>query len=323
MELITGENDKGRRLDRILRKALPDTPLSLIHRLLRQGQVLVDGKPAKAQDRAENGMTIHISSINSIAKPLIKSCALPSPDIIWQDLGLLAVNKPPGIAVHGHDSLESMVRFFLADKLPPSLSFKSGPLHRLDKPSSGIVVFSTSLEGARLFSFMLHERKVQKTYLAIVEGKVKKEEFWLDSLIRDKEKKKTLVLHSNIDIAGEASSPCDEVPSRGKTAITKITQLAAEDNYSLIKAEIVTGRTHQIRAQAAAGGHPLLGDVKYGGSIFNEQSVISSKKYPKNGRQTVDFFLHAWKLDFLDHSIEAPLPQAFKEKTASLFGVDL
>jgi 23S rRNA pseudouridine955/2504/2580 synthase len=318
LELITGENDKGRRLDNILRKALPDVPLPLIHRLIRKGQVTVNGKQEKAQFRLESGMKIAIPSIknteNYSASAILKfnitagshaeqrlnrqTVKLPSPEILWQDSGLLAVNKPSGLSVHGRASLDETVRCFLAGKLSPSLSFNPGPLHRLDKPSSGIVIFSTSIEGARLFSSLMRERKVRKTYMAIVEGCVKKEEIWQDNLVRDKEKKKTYVSHGNED---------------GKTAVTKVTPLAANSSYTLIKAEIVTGRTHQIRAQAASRGHPLAGDIKYRGR------KIISKQEIKKKVQTGGFYLHALKLEFLEYSIEAPLPGYFRKKIKELF----
>jgi 23S rRNA pseudouridine955/2504/2580 synthase len=287
MELVTGENDSGRRLDRILRKLLADYPLPLIHRLLRQKKVLVNGKPGKAQDRIESGAKISISSLEDIQtqKPLTRR--FPPPEILWQNSGLIAVNKPAGLAVHGPDSLDDMVRSYLAEKLPPSLSFKPGPLHRLDKPSSGIVVFSASLEGARLFSSLMREHKVRKTYLAIVEGELKGEEIWHDELVRSKEIKKTFV-SPNAD--------------GGKTAITKATPLAADGNYTLIKTEIATGRTHQIRAQAAFHGYPLAGDKKYGGKKFGRGS---------------GFFLHAWKLEFLEYTITAPLGGSYLPESIS------
>jgi 23S rRNA pseudouridine955/2504/2580 synthase len=290
VELITGDNDKGRRLDRILRKALPEHPLPLLHRLLRQGRVLVNGKRAKANDRLDSGVKISIPSLEDAVKPAIAVKPLPCPEILFQDSLFLAVNKPVGISVHGSNSLETMVRSFLADKLPPSLSFKSGPMHRLDKPSSGIVVFSASIEGARLFSSLLKEQKVRKTYLAIVEGNIEKEEIWEDILIRDKNKKKTFVSEKKTD--------------NGKTAVTKVKPLSTKGGYTLVIAEIATGRTHQIRAQAAEHGHVLLEDKKYGSNF-------------KGG-----FFLHAWKMEFLDFNIEAPLPQRFIKKIEELFGKD-
>jgi 23S rRNA pseudouridine955/2504/2580 synthase len=291
VELITGDNDKGRRLDRILRKALPEHPLPLLHRLLRQERVFVNGKRAKANDRLDSGVKISIPSLEDAVKPAVTAKSFPCPEILFQGSGFLAVNKPVGISVHGDDSLETMVRSFLADKLPPSLSFKPGPMHRLDKPSSGIVVFSASIEGARLFSSLLKEQKIRKTYLAIVEGNLEKEEIWKDSLIRDKNKKKTLVSEKKSD--------------NSKTAIIKIKPLSTTGKYTLVIAEIATGRTHQIRAQTAEHGHVLLGDKKYGS---NE----------KGG-----FFLHAWIMEFLDFYIEAPLPQRFIKKIENLFGKDL
>jgi len=290
MELVTGENDSGRRLDRILRKALADYPLPLIHRLLRQKKVLVNGKPAKAQDRIESGAKISISSLPSQENGQTQapiSRRLPAPEILWQGSGLIAINKPAGLAVHGHDSLDDMVRSYLAEKLPASLSFKPGPLHRLDKPSSGIVVFSSSIEGARLFTSLMREHKVRKTYLAVVEGELKGEETWQDELVRNKEIKKTFV---------------SQTTDGGKTAITKAAPLAADGNYTLIKAEIATGRTHQIRAQAAFHGYPLAGDKKYGGKKFGKGS---------------GFFLHAWKLEFLEYTITAPLNGIYLPKSIS------
>ena len=289
VELITGENDKGRRLDRILRKALPGCPLPLLHRLLRQGQVFTDGKPGKAQDHLDSGVLISIPSLKDGLKPASKDGKMQPPEILWQGCGLVAVNKPSGLEVHGRGSLNDMVQSYLADKLPPSLSFTPGPLHRLDKPSSGIVVFSANLEGARLFSSLLRDRQVKKTYLAIVEGIVEKEAVWEDCLVRDKEEKKTYV-------AEASSSSAYSEASSGKSAVTMVKPLAAKNGCSLIVAEIATGRTHQIRAQAAAHKHVLLGDKKYGSS------------------ERGGFFLHAWKLEFMEYVIEAPPNEPFKKK---------
>jgi 23S rRNA pseudouridine955/2504/2580 synthase len=194
-----------------------------------------------------------------------------------------------------------MVRSYLAGTLPPSLSFKPGPLHRLDRPTSGVIVFSLNLEGARFFSAMLREGRIKKQYLAIADGTLAKAGIWEDGLVRDADAKKTAPL---------AASAAKGGAGNGKQALTGVTPLAvsADGTHSLLLAEIFTGRTHQIRAQAAARGHPLSGDKKYGGS-----------------RQNGGFFLHAWKIEIppqgsgSPYGVTAPLPRRFRRKIEELF----
>jgi len=299
-ELKTGPDDAGRRLDRVLRKALPDYSLSLIHRLLRQGKARLNGKPASPADRVPPEAVIQIVLPEEpLEKPLTEvRMAQDSslPEILWRGAGIIVFNKPPGLATHGEDSLDALVRAWLGGKLPPSLSFKPGPLHRLDKPTSGAIAFSETIEGARLFSRLLREHKAAKTYLAIVEGHLAGEAVWQDELIRDSYAGKTFAANR----AGGSEG--------AKNALTAVKALASGGSHTLIEARIVTGRTHQIRAQAAAHGHPLAGDRKYGG-------------HGSNG-----FFLHAWKLDLGGHiagfpqPLIAPLPAPFQARISALFG---
>ena len=300
IELQTGPNDSGRRLDRILRKALPQQPLSLIHRLLRQKKILVNGIPASAEDRIQAGVIIQCELMVNEKKPVrekpVSNLDLPLPEILWQGSGIMVLNKPQGITTHGPNSLDTIVTAYLADSLPPSLSFKPGPLHRLDKQTSGAIAFSRTLNGARLFTRLMREKKITKKYLAIVAGCIDKTELWQDTLYRDTYTKKTFITGDN----------------DGKQSCTTVRQLAANGEYSLIEAVIVTGRTHQIRAQAAAHGHPLAGDKKYGGH---------------DGTFMNGFFLHAMSMEFSKDStdtfpsiITAPLPQSFIHKITALFG---
>jgi 23S rRNA pseudouridine955/2504/2580 synthase len=318
ISLTAADDDSGRRLDRILRKALPDLPLSAIHRLLRKGSVLVNGEKAAINYRAKAGQIITLPdgvySKGSQPQSLIPKPQSPVPiphsplpDIIlFEGAGLLILNKPAGLRVHGRESLEDLVLSYLEPKLPTSLSFRPGPLHRLDRPTSGIIAFSTNLEGARFFSAMMRNRMLKKQYLALVSGVIEKTEIWEDKLVRDGRRKKTFRSF------GEA-----------KTALTKITPLLGDGVRTLVLAEIETGRTHQIRAQAAAHGHPLLGDKKYG--------AMQNEALDYTGR----FLLHAWRMEFpentdnsqyeglpwgLPRCIEAPLPEKFLEKIQKNFG---
>ncbi|MDR2211742.1 MAG: RluA family pseudouridine synthase [Spirochaetaceae bacterium] len=356
MTLHTQGDDDGRRLDRILRRALPDLPLSALHKLLRRGQVLVEDRPGQGRDRIPAGSRITIperaekNPRPSTDRPLRQRAAAgpgrnsrhktaagsaqifpeeretnagtgndpvrgAAPlDILWEGGGLLILNKPAGLAVHGAsaagDTLEKRVRLYLAGRLSPSLSFTPGPLHRLDKPTSGIVVFSTTLNGARRFSALLREGKIRKRYVAILEGDLAERAVWEEDLYRDREERKTRVVKASHDSGDSGRRACTAVFPMARTG-------RKGKAYTLAGIAIETGRTHQIRAQAAHHGHPLAGDRKYGGGPWGEN--------PGPG----GFFLHAAELelpeDFPDLAQEkglfrAPLPEPFSRAVRALFG---
>ncbi|MDR3123707.1 MAG: RluA family pseudouridine synthase [Treponema sp.] len=313
--LTAAADDDGRRLDRILRKALPDMPLSAIHSLLRKGKVLVDGVPEKGARRVRAGAAIQVPVEGGKAAVLVRKHRAPSFDphnlsILWESADFLVLNKPAGLAAHGSgrrpgDSLESLARSYLAPKLSPSLSFKPGPLHRLDKPTSGIIVFSKSLEGARSFSALLRERRVRKIYLALLEGILDRDEIWEDVLVRDRKPGKSFALRGGDPASG------GEAPREALTRVSPLARAAAAGaaGLTLIRLELATGRTHQIRVQAAARGRPLAGDRKYGGAA-----------------QRGGFLLHARSLELpgqtlpgLPQRLEAPLPESFRKRIGELF----
>ncbi|MDR0719278.1 MAG: RluA family pseudouridine synthase [Treponema sp.] len=302
MCLTAAADDDGRRLDRVLRKALPGLPLQALYRLFRKGKILVDHIEAGPGKRIKAGQIIELPrTCTPDPQPPGKTHPPSAPPaglkVLYEGEGLLFINKASGLAVHGPDSLEEQVQSYLKDKTAPSLSFRSGPLHRLDKPTSGLIVFSTNLEGARHFSRLIRERKVRKLYLALVDGTLLKSQIWEDELIRDKKLQKTIVV------------PKGEISGDAKTGRTLVSPLASAKGHSLILAEIESGRTHQIRAQAAEKGHPLSGDKKYGG-----------KALPGKTLRGGGFFLHAWKLEAEGRRIEAPLPENFLAAITEFFG---
>ncbi|MDR1909220.1 MAG: RluA family pseudouridine synthase [Spirochaetaceae bacterium] len=256
MNLIAGPDDEGRRLDRLLRKALPHLPLSRIHRLLREGRVLVNGGAAAASLRGPPAALISLPGPAAPAPPAgqggggtVGRAAFP--EILWKGRDLLALNKPAGLAVQGPGpALDGLVREYLADKLPPSLSFRPGPLHRLDRPTSGVIMFPLSLRGAQAFSGLLRDHRIVKRYLALAEGLIEGPETWEEDLFRDTGRRMTLPRRE-----GEAY----------RRALTRAAPLGSSRGRTLLLLELETGRTHQIRAQAALHGHPLAGDRKYGG----------------------------------------------------------
>jgi 23S rRNA pseudouridine955/2504/2580 synthase len=303
--------------------------------------VTVDGVPGEAATRVASGVRIRVRGkvvipegernpspkqkadletlpetlsgpvARTAGKPVSPAGFSPGLYILREGSGLLIMNKPAGLAVHGSirrgvnrdgpACLDDQIRAYLRDKLPPSLSFRPGPLHRLDQVSSGIIVFSKSLAGARAFSALMRERRLRKTYLALTDGIIEGEEIWEESLVRDTVRGKTLA------VTGEQAG--------AKSARTQVFPLAVHPPYSLIALEIETGRTHQIRSQAAFHGHPLTGDRKYGGSF-----------------QRGGLLLHALSLSFPDEgfppeleelrgkTVGAPLPEPFLRRIREIFG---
>lgn len=310
LQLELGDDDDGRRLDRVLRKALKDIPLSAIHKALRKGDIRVDGKRRSPDYRCSKGESLECRIVHAKAadgeNPATPNPSQDSPntpghsrvfpplDILFEHSKLLFVSKHSGQLVHGaKDSLEAQVRDYLKDSLPPSLSFLPGPLHRLDRNSSGVLCFSKSLEGAAAFSKALQAGSIGKIYIALLQGRLEGNSRWDDMLTRNLTTHRTMV----------ASSPGSASSDKSKPASLDIEALAADDSFSLALIRLHTGRTHQIRAQAAFHGYPLAGDIKYG---------ARKRHFP--------FFLHSLKLEFrkpllegLPASVEAPLPEEFLE----------
>ncbi|MDR3356421.1 MAG: RluA family pseudouridine synthase [Spirochaetaceae bacterium] len=294
VRLETGLDDEGRRLDRVLRRACAELPISAIHRLLRKGFVSVDGKRAGQAERVRSGQVIEILGAElPCAADRKKSRGGSSigdgVEVLYEGQGLLVLNKPPGITTQ--EELGALALEYLTGKTSPSLSFRPGPLHRLDKGTSGIIVFGSSLAGAKRFSALMRGGLLRKTYIALLEGSLIGERLWQDSLAYSASMQK-----SRVNTAPGATA---------KRARTRVFPLELHGGFTLAAMEIATGRRHQIRVQSAARGFPLYGDAKYG------------------GRERAPFFLHACRLDFPEgcpfpRSISAPLPPAFQKKLLQL-----
>ncbi len=326
-EFRLGENDDGRRLDKVLRIVLSDLPLSVIFKALRKKNVLVNGKKAGPDYRCKKGDLVTIRSLGlpatlqphpgrlrvqnaAKAQPIAELIIIRTPDILF-------LNKPVGVLVHdGDDSLEAQVRLYLEPELDSSVSFVPGPLHRLDRNTSGVLAFSSSYAGAREFAAALRAHKIVKWYLAIVDGILEGTETWEEEMLRDSTERKTHVFsQSAIDASDKDDISNSEIANdkiRGtSTAKTLAIPLAHGTGKTLSLFQLQTGRTHQIRAQAAFHGHPLHGDIKYGAT-----------------RAALPYYLHAIRMDLslvnlrqCPKSVVAPLPDYFVAAIHKDFGL--
>lgn len=303
MEFIrfkTGKDDEGRRLDRIAKKLLSEENLSQLYKALRSGLIKVNEKKQKGEYRIQKGDEIKIASFlaeNAVLadkKNQEKITPLPEEWIVLRTQELLFLNKPYDLPVQkskaGERALNVLVQedydFFNSQNTRKSLSFRTGPLHRLDRRTTGLIAFSQNLEGAQAFSKAIQEHRIKKTYLAIVEGSLEKTEIWTEKISRNEKDLNSSKFHTVSVNSGSENSK-----ESNTTAIPLAYGKYKGIQVSLVKFIISTGRTHQIRAASAYHSHPLLGDIVYGARQISEKQNL---------------FLHSYSLEFQENLFSLP-----------------
>ena len=265
-EFEIGANDAGQRLDRFLAKAVPLLPASLAQTYIRLKRIKCNGKRIDRDTRLNTGDVLQLY-INDefFDKPrednAFLTVAAPKLNIVYEDQHVLLVDKRPGLAVHPHDGAEygrtliDHIQAYLYQKREwrprEENSFTPALCNRIDRNTGGIVIAAKTAEALRVLNQKIKDRELDKRYLAIVEGTPKPREGSLKGyLFKDAKKNRVFVT---------------DTPQAGaKSCQTNYKVLAAAGGLSLVECELITGRTHQIRAQFAHSGHPLLGDGKYG-----------------------------------------------------------
>ena len=265
-EFTIGQNDAGQRLDRFLAKAVPLLPASLAQKYIRIKRIKCNGKRVDRDTRLQEGDVLQLY-INDefFDKPREDNAYLtvanPKLNIVYEDENILLVDKRPGLAVHPHDGAEygrtliDHIQSYLYQKREwrprEENAFTPALCNRIDRNTGGIVIAAKTAEALRVMNQKIKDREIDKRYLAIVEGTPKPREGSLKGyLFKDAQKNRVYVT---------------DTPQPGsKTCQTNYKTLASAAGLSLVECELITGRTHQIRAQFAHEGHPLLGDGKYG-----------------------------------------------------------
>ncbi|MCB9879910.1 MAG: RluA family pseudouridine synthase [Planctomycetes bacterium] len=255
--------EAGQRLDRYLRKLLPDVPLGGIFKLLRRGAIKVDGKKAKQDLRLQAGMVLTIAVADAElappppATPVPPTNALPPelrPRIVHRDCDLLVVDKPAGLAVQPGSGNEHSLCSWL-DVQPFGVrtrTFRPAPAHRLDRGTSGLVAIGLSPQGARGLAAAFRDDLVHKQYLAVVEGRLRDERGTIDAPLAVRDTARPHQPKALVD------------PANGKPARTDYEVLEVGSGLALLRLVLHTGRMHQLRAHLAHMGHPIAGDRRYG-----------------------------------------------------------
>ncbi len=306
-QAIITEEEHGQRLDNYLLKICKGVPKSHIYRIIRSGEVRLNGKRSSVSDRVSNGDVLRIPPIRvALRHEEIVAGAEIKVDlpILWEDDALLVVNKPAGIAVHGGSGVSFGVIEALRRQRPQARFLELA--HRLDRETSGLLLIGKKRSSLTALHDMFREggsggRGADKRYLLLVKGR------WMDPVRNVK-----LPLLKYLLESGERRV---RVSDEGKASHTVFRLLARWERFSLLEAELKTGRTHQIRVHCAHLGFPIAGDEKYGDFSLNKELARGRLKR---------MFLHAWKMD-LPHPIsgerlalEAPLPSALAEFLSQL-----
>nr|WP_264755588.1 RluA family pseudouridine synthase [Psychrobacter sp. FDAARGOS_221] len=282
-------NQHGQRVDNFLLARLKGMPRAHIYKMIRADEVRINNKRCKPYDKLERGDVVRIAPVKLATreKPVISDSFAKGllERIVYEDEGLLVLNKPSGMAVHGGSGID----FGVIEAIREATGKKYLELiHRIDRDTSGLLMISKKRSTLKVMQEHLRQKTIQKHYLCIVKGQPALNDMTIDApLLRY-----TLA-------SGERRVRVDKSSSDAKSSQTVCKVLARFElngqPVSLIEAMPLTGRTHQIRVHLAYLGHPLLGDDKY-----NESDKSGVRR----------LCLHAWKLDIPDYDdIYAPLPE--------------
>ena len=271
-ELTIGKNDAGQRLDRFVAKSLPLLPSALLQKYIRLKRIKVNGARAQRDQRLQEGDVLQLYINDEFfdqpkEENLFLTLFRPFLDIVYEDENLMLLNKRPGLVVHADETekvntLINHIQAYLYQKREWNPrwenAFTPALCNRIDRNTGGIVIAAKNAETLRIINEKIRDREIDKRYLCITVGAPKPAEGKIECfLLKDEKKKQVAVYHR-------------PVPG-GKTALTKYRTLEMRGELALVEVELLTGRTHQIRASFADLGCPLLGDGKYGRGEANKR----------------------------------------------------
>lgn len=333
-EFQIGKNEAGQRLDKYLAKLMPSAPKSFIYKMLRKKNILLNDKKAEGNEKTAQGDVVKlyladdtIRTMREAAKPSsnaqagtnktssgggaqsgnrLKNISL---DVLYQDENVLLINKPQGIlsqkSVPSDISMVELVNNYLLEEgfltEEDLQTFHPGVVNRLDRNTSGIICAGISLAGLQDLSELFRLRNMKKEYLCVVKGVMRGEQHLKGYLIKDHGSNRVKIFK--------------ERPKTGEASYieTGFMTLSSNENFTLLKVDLITGKSHQIRAHLASIGHPIVGDDKYGDARLNREL---------KGRYGISYqCLHSWRMTFPKlegalaglslKQVTAPVPENF------------
>jgi 23S rRNA pseudouridine955/2504/2580 synthase len=302
VQLVKVDEDRdGQRIDNFLAGRLKGVPRSLVYRILRTGEVRVNGRRAKPDTRLSVGDEVRIPPVrvaerDEPERPASGQMNRIVEAIIHEDREFLVLDKPSGVASHGGSGISfGAIELLRASRPRDTLEL----VHRLDRDTSGVLVFARKRSALTALQAVIREGRVTKHYLALLHGRLAHAHVTVDQPLR-----------KSILQGGERMVRVD--PS-GKPSVSHLIRLESYASATLCEIAIETGRTHQIRVHAAHVGHAVAGDEKYGDRTFNQAMRSHGLKR---------LFLHAARFEFeigeRRYAFSAPLPADLRKVVDSL-----
>ncbi|MBU3098316.1 RluA family pseudouridine synthase [Clostridium estertheticum] len=315
MRIEIGANEAGQRTDKFMRKVLGDVPLSKIYKAFRKGDIRVNGSKIKEKHSLVEGDIVETKYITSEFKKDEFVRIDNKLKITFEDANILMVEKWPGVLVHadkkdGEPTLTDYALSYLFDKgdyKPENeITFTPAPCNRLDRNTSGMVIFGKNFKSLKLLNEMIRDRNIEKYYMALVSGRIK------DGIYEG-------YIYKNED--ANISQVFKEPKPDTKRIAMDVKTIESCGTFSLLDINLLTGRSHQLRAHLSMLGNPILGDPKYGNKKINS---FFNNKYGLDSQ-----YLYAYKLIFKNcpedlsymenKTIAESLPPALKKIKRDIF----
>lgn len=270
------EKDENQRLDNLLTKLLKGVPKSYIYRVIRSGEVRINKKRADASDKVMFGDVIRIPPVR-VSNSLTREKIIPRTvfPVLFEDDYFLIINKPDGVACHGGSGVSFGVIEQIRQNYPKSKFLEL--VHRLDRNTSGILILAKKRQALVLIQDLIRNKEMKKNYLALTVG-----------CFKDKMRNVKEPLYKFLTKTGERYVKVDH--ENGKFSQTIFHVVKLYNGFTLVCADIKTGRTHQIRVHLQHIGYPIVGDDKYGDFELNKELIKAGFKR---------MFLHAYAIEFI------------------------